>query len=137
VIVLDTNVVSEPLRARPDPGVLRWLGRHPDGLITSVTVGELLTGVRMLPSGRRRTELLDAVEAALEARSGRILAYHEHAARHYAEVRELRRSDGRGITTEDGMIAAVCLHHGARLATRNVRDFDGLGIDVVDPWDAS
>jgi predicted nucleic acid-binding protein len=134
VIVLDTNVVSEPLRARPDPRVLDWLARQRDASITSITVGELLGGVHMLPRGRRRTQLLTTVEAALDVRAGRVLPYDAAAARIFAELRELARATGRALTVEDGMIAAICRHHDTPLATRNVRDFDGLGIELVDPW---
>jgi len=134
VIVLDTCVVSEPLRARPEPRVLDWLAHQRDASITSVTVGELLGGVRMLPRGRRRTDLLAAIEAALEARAGRILAYDAAAARIFAELRESAREAGRALTVEDGMIAAICRQHGVPIATRNVRDFEELGVELVDPW---
>ncbi len=134
MIVLDTNVVSEPLRASPEPRVLDWLARQREASITSVTVGELLGGVRMLPRGRRRTDLLAAVEAALEARAGRILGYDAAAARIFAELRESAREAGQALTVEDGMIAAICRQHGVALATRNLRDFEGLGIELIDPW---
>lgn len=137
MIVLDTNVVSEPLRVEPDEGVLTWLRSRPDACITSVTVGELLSGVRMLPEGRRRSRLLEAVESALAARSGRVLPYDAGAARIFAELREQRQRKGRPLTTEDGMIAAICRLHGAAIATRNERDFDLLGVEIVNPLHTS
>jgi predicted nucleic acid-binding protein len=135
VIVLDTNVLSEPLRARPDRNVLAWLESVEDVAITSVSVGEVLTGVRLLPEGRRRRGLLAAIEATLTTFAERVLAYDEAAARIYAELQVQRRAAGAALSVEDGMIAAMCLSTSARLATRNVRDFDGLGLDLFNPWE--
>ena len=135
MIVLDTNVLSEPLRPRPDAGVVAWLSDLDDeAAITAISVGELLAGVRALPEGRRRSGLLDAVGTALATFAASVLAYDAGAARRYAEIRDLRRRAGRPLSVEDGMIAAICLEHGAALATRNAADFAGLGLEVVDPW---
>ena len=135
MIVLDTNVLSEPLKRTPDEHVLSWMERL-DGAtaVTAVSVGELLTGARALPEGRRRTELLDAVLSTLADFSGSVLAYDEPAAQHYARLQELRRTMGRPLAVEDGMIAAICLTHGAALATRDTADFAALGIELIDPW---
>lgn len=136
MIVLDTNVLSEPLRAEPDGSVLAWLealdGR--DVAITSVSVGELLTGIARLPQGRRRSVLHESVEALLTRYGDAVLPYDGGAARAYAGLQEQRRSAGRPLSVEDGMIAAICVRAGATLATRNVRDFASLGLDLVDPW---
>ncbi len=143
MIVLDTNVLSEPLRPRPDDRVLAWFATlddptgHPPGeetAITAVSVGELLTGVRALPEGRRREGLLEAIEQTLQTFAGSVLAYDERAARHFARLQQARREAGRALSVEDGMIAATCLAHGATLATRDVTDFVGLGLELVDPW---
>ncbi len=135
MIVLDTNVLSEPLRLRPDEHVLAWLGAlDEETAVTSVSVGELLVGVRALPEGRRRAGLLDAIETTLRTFAGSVLAYDEPAARHFARLQEQRRAAGRTLAVEDGMIAATCLAHGAMLATRNVADFAGLGVELIDPW---
>jgi predicted nucleic acid-binding protein len=135
VIVLDTIVLSEPLKTRPDERVLAWLGSVDDVVrVTAVTVGELLVGVRRLASGRRRDELLTVIEDTLTRFSGSVLAYDELAARRYASMQETRRLAGRPLSVEDGMIAAICAAHDGRLATRNLSDFQGLGIDLVDPW---
>ncbi len=137
MIVLDTNVLSEPLRLRPDEHVLAWLGALDDETaVTAVSVGELLVGVRALPEGRRRAGLLDAIETTLRAFAGSVLAYDEAAARHYARLQEMRRATGRSLAVEDGMIAAICLAHAATLATRDVTDFAGLDIELIDPWTA-
>jgi predicted nucleic acid-binding protein len=134
VIVLDTNVLSEPIRPRPDAAVVEWLGGQTDVAVTAVTVGELYLGVRRLPHGRRREGLTGAVDLALAGLSGRVLLYDEHAARIYAELQESRRRAGAPLSVEDGMIAAIVLHHGATLATRNVDDFAGLDVDLINPW---
>jgi len=137
VIVLDTNVVSEAVRAQPSPVVMRWLEHCNEPFaITTVTIGELLTGVCLLPQGKRRTGLLEAVEQVL-LRWAVTLPYDETAARICAALREQARAQGRGLSVEDGMIAAVCAAHGASLATRNVADFDFLPIRVVNPWESA
>ncbi|NHT16815.1 type II toxin-antitoxin system VapC family toxin [Cellulomonas sp. IC4_254] len=135
MIVLDTNVLSEPLRAQPDERVIAWLeGLEEAVAITSVSVGELLVGAERLPDGRRRDELLLAVEAVTATFEEDVLAYDTAAARRFATMQVARRAAGRPLSTEDGMIAAICAGNGGRLATRNTRDFDGLGLVLVDPW---
>ena len=136
MIVLDTNVLSEPIRLKPDPLVIAWLAAEERPFyITAVAVGELLVGVRQLPAGKRRTGLLAAIEATLSAFSDRILPYDEPAARAYAEMQASRRTSGSPLSVEDGMIAAICRTQQANLATRNVNDFLDLGITLINPWD--
>lgn len=135
MIVLDTNVLSEPLKHEPSQRVVAWLSSVNEALaVTAITVGELLVGARRLPLGQRRDALLAAIEHGLEVHGGGILPYDEQAARRYAEMQELRRAAGRPLSVEDGMIAAICARHAARLATRNAGDFEGLGIGLIDPW---
>lgn len=135
MIVLDTNVVSEAVRAQPAPTVMRWLEKRGEPFaITTVTLGELLTGVRLLPAGKRRDGLMAAIEQVL-LRWAVSLTYDEAAARIYAAMREQAQARGRGLSVEDGMIAAICAAHGAALATRNVVDFDFLPIATVNPWE--
>ncbi len=131
MIVLDTNLVSEPLRPHPDPAVMAWLLQPVDVYaLAAVSVGELLPGVLMLPEGRKRSNLAAAMESLLLSFDGAVLAYDEEAARAHARVKELRRNAGRPIA----VIAAICIANGAALATRNTKDFAGLGIDVINPW---
>ncbi len=135
MIVLDTNVLSEPLKLRPDERVLAWLASLDEETgVTSISVGELLTGVLALPVGRRREGLLEAIEATLRTFAGSVLAYDEAAARHYARLQEVRRGAGRPLAVEDGMIAAICVARGTTLATRNTTDFARLGLELIDPW---
>lgn len=135
MIVLDTNVLSETVREQPDPPVLAWLGSQTNVATTSITVGELLTGARLLPHGQRRDALLSAIEDTVGEFRDSVLPYDESAAAVYAELQEQRTAAGRPLSVEDGMIAAICRCRGCPLATRNVKDFLDLGIDLINPWD--
>lgn len=136
MIILDTNVLSEPLKSGPDATVLTWLESvRESATVTSISVGEMLTGVRRLPAGRRREGLLSAIERTVAAFAEKILPYAEAEARVYARMQESRRESGVPLSVEDGMIAAICSTHDGRLATRNVKDFQGLGIELINPWD--
>lgn len=140
MIVLDTNVVSELMRAAPDSAVLAWVDAQPAaGLhLTSVTAAELLYGVARLPAGRRRAQLAEQVGALLEEDFvRRVLAFDLVAAGHYADIAARRATGGHPIGAADAQIAAICRSHGAAVATRNVADFDDAGIGIIDPWAAS
>ena len=135
MIIVDTNVVSELVRLRPAPQVAAWLAAPPDDLaISAITIGELLTGVAILPDGARKTGLAEAIETVLLRLPVRV-PYDDSAARAHARLRATARRVGRGLSVEDGMIAATCLAQGAALATRNVADFDFLPVLVVNPWE--
>lgn len=135
MIVADTNVLSEPLRRHPDAGVLAWLQAHEAELaVTTVTIAELLYGARRLPEGARRVLILTAIEALIDEADERLLAFDEAAARAAAELRVAREISGRPTSTEDLMIAAIAHSRGATVATRNVADFHGFGVSVVNPW---
>lgn len=139
MIVLDTNIVSEVFRPVPEPRVVAWLeSLTGEVAIAAVTLAELLAGVRRLPDGQRRSALAEQVHLALEPyRATRaILPFDVAAAEQYAEVLAARERAGRPIHTADAQIAAICRVHDATCATRNVKDFDGTGVDVVDPWTA-
>lgn len=140
MILVDTNVVSEPLRPAPAPAVVAWLDAHFDSCaLSAITVLELSIGVQSLPRGSRRDRLQAAVSLAVERFGGRILGFDEGAARAAAGLFELARSTGlpmhqMPLKLADLQIAGIAAAHGLRLATRNVADFRGLGIDLVDPW---
>lgn len=139
MIILDTNVLSEILRPRPNAGVMTWLASRPVASLftTTVTRGEVLYGIRLLPAGRRRNALQDAVTAIFdEDFAERTLSYDNPAADHYADIAASRRAKGRPISQFDAMIAAIARSRGASLATRNTRDLAGCGIDLIDPWTA-
>jgi len=137
VIVLDTNVVSEVIRPAPEARVLRWLdAQAPQALsITAVTVGEIVHGVARLPEGRRRDRLAALVEEHVTTTfAGRVLSYDADAARVGGTLLALRERAGWPMSLADAQIAAICRVHDATLATRNVRDFVGTRVAVVDPW---
>ncbi len=137
MLVLDTNVLSEALRPLPSDIVLRWLAaQQPSSVFTtSVTEAEVLYGVETLPAGKRRLRLLAAVEKMFaEEFAGRILPFDEDAARAFAKIVATRDTAGRPISQFDAMIAAIARSHRAAVATRNTADFQGCGIDVINPW---
>lgn len=138
MIVLDTNVVSELLRVRPDPAVRAWASRlEAAPFLTAVTTWELRYGVRRLPAGQRRDQLASAVERVLREAKDAILPFDDRAAVAAADVRIERERAGRPAPTADVQIAGICRARGATLATRNIGDFDGLGLALIDPWSDS
>lgn len=137
MIVLDTNVISELFKPRPDPGVMGWLQRQAEDVVftTAVTRGELLYGVAIMSEGRQRETLLVGLLRIFEVRfPGRELPYDSDAADAHAALAAMRRLQGRPISQADAMIAGIVRSRGATLATRNVRDFEGCGIALIDPW---
>lgn len=138
MLVLDTNVVSELMRPRPDQRVLDWVAAQPlsEMAIATITVMEIRFGIAVLPQGRRRAEL-ESKFSQLRAQgfADRVLAFDQAAADACADIRALRQRSGKPITIEDSMIAAVARMHGAPVATRDVGGFDGCGVTVVNPWE--
>lgn len=137
MIILDTNVISELMRAEPNGRVLEWLVRQPiAGLFTTtLTQAEIFYGLQLLPEGRRRKDLIAAARPIFEVEmAGRILSFDSDAALAYAELAAHRRQTGQPISQIDGQIAAITRSRGAHLATRNVRDFVACGIALIDPW---
>ena len=140
MIVLDTNVVSELMRPSPNPAVEQWVAARPAASLFFSAVGEaeLRYGVAILAVGRRRDALASAVEAMLrDDFAGRVLPFDSAAARAYAEIAARCRAAGRPVAQADGQIAAIARSRGMALATRNVRDFEEMGIDLLDPWAAA
>lgn len=138
MIVLDTNVVSELMRADPDQAVVDWVSTQPgfDVFTTAVTVAEVPYGLARLPDGRRRQRLHARWNEVVTTLQDRILAFDVAAAREYAIVVSDREALGRPIDIPDAQIAAMCRVHGATLATRNVDDFEAVGLAIVDPFGA-
>lgn len=137
MIVLDTNVLSELMRERPASSVMRWLGGQSAASLytTSITQAEILYGVRLLPTGKRRTAFETQAEAMFrEDFAGRVLPFGSDAARAFAAIASERKRIGRPIGQSDAQIAAIARSTRASLATRNVSDFEKCGVDVVDPW---
>lgn len=139
MLVLDTNLVSELMRPEPDPRVLGWVAAQPlrEMAIAAVTLMEIRFGIAVLPYGRRRSELDRRFRRFLvQGFPDRILPFDAAAAEACADIRAARKSMGRPIGIEDGMIAALAKVQGAAVATRDVGGFDGCGIALVSPWEA-
>ena len=137
IIVLDTNVLSEPLRLQPSRAVEAWAASMDPALLytTAITVGELCYGIARLPEGRRRDGLKAGIDAALAALgAGHVLPYDQAAAQVLGDIIVERERVGRPIQRADAQIAAICRYAGAALATRNTVDFENLGLDLIDPW---
>lgn len=137
MIAVDTNVVSELMKADPAPAVVEWARAVADDqlVVPAVVAAELLHGLGRLPGGSRR----DRLESALATFFGRlgddhVLPFDGRAAAEYAVARTRRERAGTPMDTMDALIAATCRAHGAVLATRNTKDFVGAGVELIDPW---
>lgn len=136
MIVLDTNVVSELLRPLPNEAVARYVTENSESLaITTITIHEISYGLARLPEGRRRRELTASFRELTESLTNpQILDLTEPAARRSGYLRAHRRSLGAPVDISDSHIAGIVLETGSSLATRNVKDFEHLGLDLIDPW---
>ena len=139
MIVLDTNVVSTLMRRDPDPSVVAWLDDLPAESVwtTAITVFEVRLGLELLASGRRRRFLEEAFNKALaEDFEGRVLPFDEPAALAAGRIAAVRQRAGRTIEIRDIQIAGIARARKATLATRNVRHFEGMELELVNPWSA-
>jgi predicted nucleic acid-binding protein len=137
MIILDTTVVSELLRPAPSPAVEAWLAAQDGATVFFTAIGEaeLRLGVAIVPAGRRRTSLAEAIDAMLEQDfRGRVLPFDTAATQAYAAIAATRRAAGRPISQFDCQIAAIARIRQAVLATRNTVDYEDCGIEVIDPW---
>lgn len=136
--ILDTNVVAELMRPRPDPAVLAWVnGRASSTLyLTATTIAEILTGIAILPEGQKRRQLEQAFESRVEAGfPERVLGFDREAAHHFSAIFARRRAMGGPLSMADGQIAAIASSRRLAVATRNVRDFESCDLDLANPWD--
>ncbi len=139
MIVLDTNVLSEALKPSPEEAVLHWLAEQNREKVftTAITQAEILYGVEMLPSGKRRSRLHDTVERLFrEEFPERILGFDSGSALVYPKIVAKRARLGRPISQFDALIAAVCRSRDATIATRNTTDFEDCGLTIVNPWNS-
>ena len=137
MIVLDTNVISEPMKPGGSAAVLAWLNRQAvDTLYLAATsLAELLVGIQMLPGGKRRVGLEAALAKLLADLFGpRVLPFDQHAATLYATLVGRARTAGKTISVADGQIAAIAHAHGYRIATRDAMPFLAAGVQVINPW---
>lgn len=137
-VLLDTNVLSELMRPQPSSAVLDWFAQQEGAefYTSAITQAEMLLGVALLPGGKRRDAVADAVEQMFEQEfTGRCLPFDELAAHEYAALVATRNKAGMPISTEDAQIAAIALRNGFALATRNTKDFRKISeLALLDPW---
>jgi predicted nucleic acid-binding protein len=136
--LLDTNVLSELMREQPAAALLSWFSQNPLASMqtSTITQAEILTGIALLPAGKRRTALALAAEQMFEEDfAGLCLAFEAEAAKNYAVIVAARTRQGHPISTEDAQIAAIALAAGLIVVTRNTKDFDNIdGLLLVNPW---
>lgn len=135
--LLDTNCISEVVATAPDPNVLKWMGTVDESLLylSVLTLGEIRKGLAALGQGRRRTRLETWLEVELQARfSERILAIDAAVADRWGLLEAEAKRKGKPLSTIDGLLAATALHHNLTVVTRNVSDFAGLSLPVLNPW---
>lgn len=138
MILLDTNVVSEAMKAEQHPSVRDWLDAQAAEtlFLSSVTVAELMFGIGALPAGKRKDKLTAVLESVLGLFDARVLSFDIEAARRYADLAIKARAAGRGFPTPDGYIAAIAAAHGFAVASRDTSAFTAAGLTVIDPWTA-
>ena len=137
MILLDTNVVSEPLRQAPEGRVIEWIDAQAMEtlFLSDITVAELRAGVAMLPAGKRRAGLQDALETrVLPLFAGRVLSFDVACTQAYAALTAKARAVGLAIAAADGYIAAIAATHGLAVATRDAGPFEAAGVAVINPW---
>lgn len=140
MFLLDTNILSAVMGTRPAPEVASWMMRQPADLLFTAAVceAEILSGITVLPKGRRREALeMAALSMFREDFAGRILPFDSDAAVIYAELFALRRSAGRPAAIADLMIASIARACGASVVTRDTGDFEGCGLGLINPWASS
>jgi len=136
VIVIDTNVVSELMKPKPDLPVTTWVlsKASTDLFMTSITLAEILYGIERLPNGKRKALLRSTAADVFATFADHVLPFDTGAATAYATIVDARDRRGLPIDGFDAQIASICRARGAGLATRNVKDFEHTGIQVYDPW---
>lgn len=137
MILLDTNVVSEPLKAPGDMNVLGWIDEQiiETLYLSTITLAELRFGIAVLPDGQRRDTLHTRLEQrVLPLFAGRILPFDDAASKAYATLRASARAVGRAIAPADGYIAGIAATHGFTVATRDISPFEAAGLTVINPW---
>jgi predicted nucleic acid-binding protein len=139
MFILDTNILSELMRLSRVPQVAAWMeGQHEELLFTTaVSHAEIFSGLAVMADGRRRRDLEKTAHAMFEEFEGRVLPFDTDAATAYAELYAMRRQAGRPTAPLDLMIASIAHFHGASMVTRDVDDFEGCGLTLINPWDAS
>ncbi|WP_163265999.1 type II toxin-antitoxin system VapC family toxin [Chelativorans alearense] len=138
MILLDTNVISEVLSRRPHKTAIRWLDEQEEAdlLLCPVVLAELYFGAYLVREVERHEMLLENIALIRRRFAGRVLPFGDLPSEIYGRITTSRQIAGQRMETKDAMIAAICLAHGAALATRNTRDFEGLDLTLVNPFEA-
>lgn len=139
MIILDTNVISEPLKAKADPAVASWLDRQDAETLylTATNLSELLVGIELLPGGKRKKGMAAAMEELLaKLFADRFLAFDREAASAYAVLVSRAMAKGYIIGVADGQIAAIAAVHGFTVATRDTAPFRAAGVPTINPWES-
>jgi predicted nucleic acid-binding protein len=137
MIVLDTNVISEPMKPRADPAVIRWLdAQEPETLyLTATTLSEILIGIALLPAGKRKRGMEQVMQTLLtKLFAGRFLSFDREAAIAFALMGSRAAAKGYSISVADCQIAAIAAVHGFTVATRDTAPFLAAGVPVINPW---
>ena len=140
MVILDTDVVSELMRPAPDPAIASWVAERATSslFLTAVTEVELRFGLAVMPLGKRRDGLAAGFERMMKTGfANRVLPFDSSAAGAHAWIAAARRRWGRPIAQADCQIAAIAQARGMAVATRNVRDFEDIGIEIIDPWNGA
>ncbi|MCP5246098.1 MAG: type II toxin-antitoxin system VapC family toxin [Burkholderiales bacterium] len=138
MIILDTNVISEPMKPNSNPAVTAWLDRQlaETLYLTATSFSELLVGIEILPDGKRKQELRTALrELIIKLFGPRILPFDQQAAIAYAPLIGRAKFKGQSISVADGQIAAIACVHGFAIATRDVTPFVAAGAPIINPWE--
>lgn len=139
MILLDTNVISEPLRQEPEPRVIKWIDAQAleTLYLSAITVAELRSRIVLIPEGTRRSGLQESLEKrVLPLFTGRILPFDLSCAQVYADLISKAQKAGLAITAADGFMAAIAAANGFAVATRNITPFEAAGATVINPWKA-
>ncbi|MDL2408132.1 type II toxin-antitoxin system VapC family toxin [Rhizobium calliandrae] len=137
MILLDTNIISEPWKPVPDEAVVAWLDAQAIEtlFISAITIAELRFGIAAMPSGKRQTILSDRLEGeVLPHFSERILPFNLATSQLYSELMARARISGKAIGTADGYIAATAAANHLAIATRDASPFEAAGLKVINPW---
>lgn len=135
MIILDTNVVSEVMHPRGDDGVRWWAANVDEPALCVITLQEIAFGAHRVPDAARRERILGQLAIVRQSLGRQVLVIDEDVAMLAGAILAQRSSRGRSMSEADAQIAATCLVHEAALATRNTKDFEGLGIEIINPWD--
>ena len=139
MILLDTNVISEPQRLEPNARVLDWMDAQAleTLYLSTITVAELRAGIALMPAGKRRDSLHENLEKRLlPLFANRVLPFDMACTKSYAELLATSRAAGLAVATADAFIAAIALANGFAVATRDTTPFEAAGVNVINPWEA-